>query len=185
MGRCRPHWISHPASPRCGVGWSAQQGFEGHGPPLCPLQSGLCQGSLCQAFGQTSFFFSNSTNGLYWLERETEKEGIHSSSSWAPSDLAAFRLARPFLLVGLSVPIGGSRFQASLAPTWEIKELTSHAWSSRSRTSPPHSFRSRRPSSWPVGSFPGRSAVFRGGGMVVYACLFWEDHLRFCQWKQE
>lgn len=41
------------------------------------------------------------------------------------TDLAAFRLAGPFLLVGLSVPIGGSRFQASLALTWEIKELTS------------------------------------------------------------
>lgn len=85
----------------------------------CPLSRGLCQGS---PLARPLFSFLTTVRMAFigWKGR-WKKRGSELWLLGSFTGLAALQLARPFLLVGLSVPIGDSRFQAPLLPTWEIK----------------------------------------------------------------
>lgn len=163
-GQCCPHWISPPASPRCGGGWSAQQGFEGQWAPTVPLVKRALSGF---PFGQASvFFFNNSTNGIYWLEGEMEKEGI-----WALAPGQLHGLGRP--PAGQAFPVGWFVcahwwFQVSGPPVAHMGNKITHIIVPLTR--PPYSSQCSGPCPvvyWIVSSC---SAVFRGrrdGGSML------------------
>lgn len=91
------------------MGRSAQQGFEGQWAPTVLLAKWAVRVPLRQTFAQFSLSLSQQYEQPS-LARTGDGKGGDTQLQLLGSftDLSALQLARPFLLVGLSVPIGGS-----------------------------------------------------------------------------